>query len=332
MAIDVHCHIVPSGFPELPCNCNPEQWPRMEHREHDQAMVMIGKREFRLVDNRCWDPERRITDMDAGGLDMQVLSPMPELLSYWIDTDSALAMSQHVNRAIGAMIEAAPTRFAGLGMVPLQDPQVAAKELGRFKSEYGLAGIEIGSNILGRSPGDPFFHDFFAEAERLGLAVFVHALHPSATDRLVGPARLAPFVLFPMDVGLAAASVITSGLLDKFPALRVGFSHGGGSLSSYIHRLQNGWNKEKALQSAFGSPLEAARRFYLDNVVFDKRLVRHLIDVFGATQVFIGSDYPFAAGQADSPAMFDGLGLSDKEKACVLYENAQRFLGLSTAA
>jgi aminocarboxymuconate-semialdehyde decarboxylase len=328
MAIDVHCHIVPADFPDMPCNCDPGIWPHMDHRPKDEAMVMIGKREFRLVDNRCWDPQRRMKDMDEQGLDMQVLSPMPELLSYWMDKDSGLVMSRHVNGAMAKMIEAAPKRFAGLGMVPLQDPELAAKELSRFKGEWGLSGIEIGSNILGKSPGDPHFAVFFAEAERLGLSVFVHALHPPAKDRLVGPPRLEPFVLFPMDVGLAAASAITGGLRAKYPKLRLGFSHGGGMLASLIHRLQNGWVKNKPLAEAFGSPMEAARTFYYDNVVFDRRLVRHLVDVFGSTQVFVGSDYPFAAGQDDSPAMFDGIGLSEAEKADVLRNNALRFLGL----
>ncbi len=150
--VDVHCHIVPAEFP-VATSCI--QWPRMDHRDGGKAMVMIGKREFRLVDSRCWDTARRIADMNEEHVGVQVLSPMPELLSYWIDKHDALSLARHVNRAIFEMIQAAPERFDGMGMVPMQDPELAASELQSLQREYGLAGIEIGSNILRKSPGDP---------------------------------------------------------------------------------------------------------------------------------------------------------------------------------
>jgi aminocarboxymuconate-semialdehyde decarboxylase len=322
--VDVHCHIVPAAFPPAPQSC--DVWPHMEHRGNRQASVMIGGKEFRLVDNRCWDTARRIADMNEEEVGVQVLSPMPELLSYWIDAKQALDLARHVNRAIAEMIGAAPERFAGLGMVPLQDPDLAAKELAVLRGEYGLAGIEIGSNINGRPPGDSKFDAFFAEAERLDLAVFVHALHPPATDRLIGPPILGAFIGFPTDVGFAAASCITGRMLEKFPKLRIGFSHGGGTLAAFLPRLQSGWTKQPALKTGFASPTDTARRFYYDNIVFDRRLLRHLIDCFGDTQIFVGSDYPFTGGQQDSARMFDELGLSSEQLTRLQGGNAARFL------
>jgi aminocarboxymuconate-semialdehyde decarboxylase len=300
----------------------------MEHRGDQQAAVMIGKSEFRLVDSRCWDVRRRIADMNSEEVGMQVLSPMPELLSYWIDAKQTLALSRHVNGVIAEMISAAPARFAGFGMVPLQDPELAAQELAVLRRDYGLNGIEIGSNINGRSPGDPYFDVFFAEAERLKLAIFVHALHPVATDRLVGPARLEPLIAFPTDVGLAAASFITGRVLEKFPKLRVAFSHGGGTLASFLPRLEAGWTKLAVLGSSFPSPAETARRFYFDNIVFDRRLLKHLIEVFGVTQIFVGSDYPFTGGQENSAQMFADLGLTPEHLNYVTAENAEKFLNI----
>jgi aminocarboxymuconate-semialdehyde decarboxylase len=324
--IDVHCHVVPADFPAAPQSC--ERWPHMDHRANNQAGVMIAGKEFRLVDSRCWDTARRIADMNGEDVGKQVLSPMPELLSYWIDAKQALLLSRHVNRAISEMIKAAPDRFAGLGMVPLQDPELSAKELAVLRSEYGLSGIEIGSNINGRPPGDPSFNAFFAEAERLDLAVFVHALHPAATDRIVGPAQLAAFIGFPTDVGFAAASCITSRLTEKHPRLRIAFSHGGGTLPAFLPRLQSGWSKTPLLQAEFASPVDIARRFYYDNVVFDRTLLRHLIEYFGASQIFVGSDYPFAGGQQKSAQMFDELGLSPGHLDALRGGNATRFLKL----
>lgn len=327
--IDVHCHVVPSEFPAAPSAC--DQWPSMDHRADRQAMVMVGQKEFRLVDSRCWDVARRVADMNDEDVGMQALSPMPELLSYWIDKRQALLLSQSTNQAIAAMVRAAPDRFVGLGMVPLQDPELAAKELSRVRAEYGLIGVEIGSNINGKSPGDPFFDPFFAEAERLDLAVFVHALHPSVAARLVGPALLGAYVGYPTDVGLAAASIITSRVLEKFPRLRIGFSHGGGTLATFLPRLESGWQKVPSLNKAFASPAAIARRLYYDNIVFDPRLLKHLLEVFGVSQIFVGSDYPFTAGQKNSAKMFAELGLSPEHLAALRGGNAGRFLNIDVS-
>jgi aminocarboxymuconate-semialdehyde decarboxylase len=94
-----------------------------------------------------------------------------------------------MNAGIARLVEAAPDRFSGLGMVPLQDPELAARELSEVKA-LGFAGVEVGSNVNGRPIGDPAFLPFFAEAAALGLAVFVHSFHPLGLDRLVGTGGL----------------------------------------------------------------------------------------------------------------------------------------------
>jgi aminocarboxymuconate-semialdehyde decarboxylase len=326
--IDVHCHIVPAEFPAAPPSCAAEKWPLMEDRPNSQKMMMVGGKEMRLVDNSAWDAARRIADMNGEGVGMQAVSPMPELLSYWIDAKAAQVMARYINQTLAELVHAAPDRFVGLGMVPLQDPELAAKELGSLRTAFGLVGVEIGSNINGKSPGDAFFDPFFAEAERLDLAIFVHALHPTMTDRLVGPPMVAPYVAFPTDIGLAGASFITGRVLEKFPKLRIGLSHGGGTLAAFLPRLESGWQKLPGLNRAFASPAATARRLYYDNVVFDRKLLRHMIDVYGDTQIFVGSDYPFTAGQKDSAAMFEGLGLSAPQLDALRGGNAARFLNL----
>jgi aminocarboxymuconate-semialdehyde decarboxylase len=327
--VDVHNHVVPEGFPACPSCC--AKWPSMKHRPDGKSVVSFGDKEFRVLDNRSWDVARRTADMDEEQVDMQALSPMPELLSYWLDLDDALAVGRHVNDVIAAMVAKAPKRFVGLGMVPLQDPELAAKELATLRSD-GLVGVEIGSNINGKSPGDPLFDPFYAEAERQDLAIFVHALHPTMTDRLVGPPMVAPYIAFPTDIGLAGASLITGRVLEKFPKLRIGLSHGGGTLAMFLPRLETGWQKLPALKNAFASPAQAARQLYYDNVVFDKPLLRYLIEAYGDTQVFVGSDYPFTAGQKDSAAMFEGIGLSAAQLDRLRGGNAARFLNLQSAS
>ena len=325
--IDIHAHVVPADFPVAPTGCG-HVWPCMRHHPDDQASVFLGEREFRRVDNRAWSVPRRVADMDGQDVAIQALSPMPELLSYWIDAGPALELTRSVNGAIAAMVAEAPARFAGLGTVPLQDPDLAARELERMKAD-GFSGVEIGSNILGRSPGDAHFDPFFETAERLGMAVFVHALHPTMTDRIVGPKVLAAFIGFPVDTGLAAASCITGGTLTKFPKLRLGFSHGGGMLASILPRLQRGWTIAPELQAAFAAPTDAARGMFYDTIVFDPATLRHLIATFGETQVFAASDYPFAAGQSHPGRPFEALDLPPATLELLKSGNARRFLGLA---
>ncbi len=329
-AIDIHCHMVPEGFPAPPCTCVQDKWPRMDHREKQQAMVMIGKREFRLVDQRAWDVDRRLKDMEQEDVRLQVVSPMPELLGYWIDAESALVLSKHVNETIANMVAKRPDHFRGLGMCPLQDIEMATRELQQIK-DMGLSGVEIGSNVNGKSPGDPQFDQFFAEAERLDLSIFVHALHPTNTDRLVGQKRLAAMICFPTDVGMAAASMLTGRTLEKFPKLRIAFSHGGGTLASFLPRLQASWEKVAAVKGDFADPWQAARKMYFDNVVFDPHLLRYLITTFGETQICVGSDYPFRGGQKNSAAFVEALQLPVAARDDILYNNAARFLNLEPA-
>jgi aminocarboxymuconate-semialdehyde decarboxylase len=324
--IDVHNHVVPAQFPIAGDPGVAARWPCMRHGAAGTARIMMGDTAFRAIDDRCWDARRRIAEMDEEGVDVQVLSPMPELLSYWLPPGHGTTIARHVNAAIAEMIAVAPLRFAGLGMVPMQDPDLAARELSVVKRDYGLAGVEIGSNVNGVVPGDPRFDGFFAEAERLDLAIFIHALHPVAADRIVGPPRTAGFVLFPIDTGLAAVSLITAGTLQRYPRLRVGFSHGGGVLAAILPRLQFGWQLETVLQDSFASPVETARRLFYDNLVYDAATQRHLIDTFGASQIFLGSDYPFVARQVRPGDTLTEL--SAAERAALSSENARRFLGL----
>jgi aminocarboxymuconate-semialdehyde decarboxylase len=289
--------------------------------------MMVDKREMRVVDNRAWEAARRIADMNGEDVGMQAISPMPEILSYWLDAQSAAAMAHHMNRTIAEIVHAAPDRFVGLGMVPLQDPALAAKELATLRSD-GLVGVEIGSNINGKPPGHESFDPFWAEAERLGLAIFVHALHPTATERMVGPAVLPTYLGFPVDTGLAAASLITGRTLEKFPKMRVGFSHGGGILAAILPRLANGWRTAPPLKVAFQDPHATARRFYYDNLVFEAPFVRYLMSVFGASQIFVGSDYPFGAGQPHPTRFTREIALDPADWEAMSGGNARRFLNL----
>jgi len=331
MAIDVHTHIVPAHFPAYAGRTGAQRWPQMQGCDHPgHKTVVIGDKPFRTVSDHSWDVARRLDQMLAEDVQMQVLSPMPELLSYWFDADDALAMAHHVNGTIAAMVATDPAHFAGLGMVPLQDPELAAKQMQTLRRDYGLVGVEVGSNINGKPIGHPDHAPFFAAAVENDLAVFVHALHPAGADRVIGPPLLQALIAFPNENAFAVASMITGGLLEQFPGLRIGFSHGGGSFGLVLPRLQSGWETTRG-ENAFlpRAPLEYARRMYYDTLVYDDLALRYLIDLYGAERLMIGSDYPFLIREKAPGRRVVGLDLPAAQRDAILRGNAGRYLSLA---
>lgn len=320
--IDVHSHVSPLNFPDTPHAGVASRWPCMQCQSSVEGTLMIGETPFRALDARSWNVARRVEDMDAEGVTMQVLSPMPELLSYWLDLPDAQILCDASNHLIASMVSAAPTRFRGLGSVPLQDPDVAARMLSRLKTEFALKGVEIGSNINGKLLGYPEFDPFWEAAEAEGMAVFVHALHPVASKGLTVPhANFTGFALFPVDTGMTAASIILGGVLDRFPRLRIGFSHGGGTLGATIGRLQLAWSDERGL-----APAEQARRFFYDTNVYDGEYLTYLATRMAPGQVFAGTDYPYQIMQKDPARWIRSLNLPKQVEQSIRSKAAGRFL------
>ena len=228
------------------------------------------------------------------------------------------------------MISLAPERFIGLGAVPMQDMDAALFELEFLIGKLKIAGVEIASHVNGTSIGDPRFEPFFAAAERMGAAIFVHALRPAGKERIVG-AFPEQAVCFPGDIGLACASMITGGIAARHPKLRIAFSHGGGVMAMLLPRLVHAWNRfPKAKESLSERPDVTAKRFFYDELVFSPSAVSFLIDTFGNTQIVVGTDYPFALG--DVTPLKSLSHLEKSTLAAVTSANARRFLGLPAAA
>lgn len=331
--VDIHTHVVPLDFPAYAGQGRDVPWPSMAasptcgHRN-----VMVSGRVYRTVTSQCWDASERLADMDRLGIERQVLSPMPELLSYWMSAADGTAICRFLNETIAAMVASAPGRFDGLAAVPLQDVEAGIRELEHAVRELGLAGVELGSNINGKPIGHADFAPFFEAAARLGAAVFVHPLRPVGMDRLVGPAPLEQVVAFPGEIGLAAASMITGGTMARLRDLRIAFSHGAGSLQIVVARLQHAWSGSAPLQKAMSlSPIETARLMYYDDLFYDNGAIQRLIEVVGETQVMVGSDYPFAIADQDPAGRVETLAVSDSVREKVLRENALRWLGRSVA-
>ena len=329
-AIDIHTHIVPADFPPYLGKHDGTRWPQMAPVDCSHRNVMIGGKVFRKVEDYCWDAGRRQTAMDGMGVRQQVLSPMPELLSYWLDATDTRDLARYINDEIAALVERAPSRFHALGTVPLQDPELAARELETLMRSGRFRGVEIGSNINGAPIGDARFEPFFAAAEEHGAAVFVHALHPAGRERFVGPPQVTNLIGFPCKTAFAIASLITGGTLQRHPRLRLAFSHGGGAFALVLKRLTHGWNIYPPVREHIAQPpAELARRLYYDTLVYDSATIAFLIDTFGIRQLCIGSDFPFDIHDHQPLERLAPLKLSAADKGLVLNGNAARFLGVA---
>ena len=330
--IDIHNHIVPESFPPYAGKGVNVPWPSMAPAHACHRHVMISGKVYRTVSDGCWSVPRRIEGMGAMGVARQALSPMPELFSYWLPLEDAAVLVRYLNEQIAAMIALAPERLIGLGAVPLQDVDRAIQELIFCLRELHFSGVEIASHVNGVSIGDARFEPFFAEAERLGAAIFVHALRPAGKERIVGPFP-EQAVCFPGDIALACASMITGGIAARHPRLRIAFSHGGGGMAILLPRLVHAWNMfPKAKESLPESPEIAARRFYYDELVFEPRAIRFLLDTFGENQICLGTDYPFAMGDFAPMKTLEKAGLDREMLKRIAFKNARRFLGLPAAS
>jgi aminocarboxymuconate-semialdehyde decarboxylase len=317
--IDIHTHIVPSRLAADPKR--DRRWPSVELTGGDQAAVMIAGKVFRKIDTRSWDVDRRLADMVEEGTDMQVLSPMPELLSHWLPPDDAEYLADVMNGEIAAMIARAPRNFAGIGMVCAQDVPRAIRQLQKVKA-LGLAGIEIGTHINGVALGSDELFPFYEAAEALDLGIFVHPLHPAGMERVGASPEFAATAVFPLETALASVSLLAAGVTDRFPRLRILLSHGGGALCWILPRMDFGWSlglKGKMSQS----PSTAARRFWYDTILYDPASLSFLANAVGYEHIVVGSDYPFAIRQKQ-PGAFATRALGNE---AVLADNAFAFLG-----
>lgn len=327
---DVHTHFVPENFPPYLGNAVDIPWPSMVEDKPCHRNVMINGKKYRTVADGCWSAARRISEMPMMNVTHQAISCMPELMSHWLPLDDGKVLIRYINEQLAELVADDSGRFFGLGGVPMQDVDAAIEELHYTMRSLNFSGVQIASHVNGVSIGDARFEPFFAEAAKLGAAIFVHALRPSGTERLVGPFP-EQAVLFPADIGYAAASMITGGIAARHPALRIGFSHGGGALAMTLPRLTQIYqSKIPGLEAALiEAPLTTARRFYYDHVVFDPGLLNTIVKTYGESQILIGSDYPFYPAKSVDPLRdFEEAGFTSQLIEAISSTNARRFLGI----
>jgi aminocarboxymuconate-semialdehyde decarboxylase len=288
---------------------------------------------FREVRENLWHPGVRIEECDRHGVDLQVLSTVPVMFCYWAQPEHALDLSRILNDHIAGVVRDEPRRFVGLGTIPLQAPDLAVRELERCVRELGLAGVEIGTNVMGRNLDDPSLRPVFEAAQELGAAVFVHPWDVLAKERLE-KYWLKWLVGMPAETSLAICSVIFGGVLERFPRLRIAFAHGGGSFPGTFGRIQRGFDVRPDLVAVDNpvAPRDHLGRFYVDSLVHDAAALRHLVSLLGAERVALGSDYPFPLGESVPGSLIEATAdLPEAVRRRLLSDTALEFLGIPAA-
>jgi len=327
MRVDFHTHYIPKHFPDIAEKYGDLGWPTLLHTGLCQAEIYNARKHYRSIDERSWEPERRIKDMDTEGVDIQVLSPVPVTFGYRFPAHAVLELAQYQNDEIAHAVRIAPKRFIGLGTVPLQDPALAANEVRRVVIELGLAGVEIGTVVEGKNLDDPALEPFWQTCEHLGAAIFVHPAVVLAPERTSKYCMLYS-VGYTTETGIAAAAIVMSGLLDRHPTLRICLAHGGGTFPWLLPRLDQTWNVFDDVKAGTSrKPSETARLLTYDTLTYDPNNVSFLIERVGVDRLVMGTDYPFPLREVPPGVVVNAVDtIRSEEREAILGYNALRFL------
>lgn len=285
---------------------------------------------FREIQSNCWEPEARIEDCKHTHVDVQVLSTIPVMFNYWAKPEHSYEISRFLNDHIAEVVERYPKKFIGLGTVPMQNADIAVKELERFK-KIGLVGVEIGSNVNDLNLNETQFFPVYEAAEELGLAVFVHPWN------MMGAKQMSKYWLpwlvgMPAETSRAICSMIFGGVFERFPKLRFAFAHGGGSFPSTVGRVEQGFKVRPDLTALDNviNPRDYLGHFWVDSLIHDSDFLQYVINVLGESKVCCGSDYPFPLGEANPGEEIETLDVSKKVKEKLLYKNALEWLNIKS--
>ncbi|MGB6535724.1 MAG: amidohydrolase family protein [Xanthobacteraceae bacterium] len=327
VTIDIHAHV---GVPEAAKFVEPHlDWSTipLAHFAAAETKALGAKQEADI--RACFALDRRLTDLDAMGVDIQMIAPAPPQCYYTVPLEIAVKAARMVNDGVAAFCAQKPERFKPFCSVPMLDGHEAASELERCVAKLGFTGVEILTNVAGRELSDAAFAPFWKKADELGALVMIHP------NGFTEASRLSRFYFNnvignPLETTIALHYLIFDGVLERHPKLKILAVHGGGYLGAYPGRIDHAWG---ARSDSHGSlplaPTEYLKRVYVDTVVFTPDQLAELVRVFGADHVLMGTDYPY------DMAEFDPLGhlacVDDFDQSTVVAiagGNAKRLLGL----
>ncbi len=329
LTIDIHTHILPENWPDLKKRYGYGGFLNLHHHKCGCARMMIDGKFFREIEDNCWSPEVRMQQCEQQNVNVQVLSTVPVMFNYWAKAEHTHDLSCLLNDHIAGVVQKYPKRFIGLGTLPMQNSTLAIKELHRCVKDLGLAGVQIGSHINDWNLDNENLFDIFAAAEELGAAIFVHPWD------MVGAQQMQKYWLpwlvgMPAETSLAICSMIFGGVLERLPKLRIAFAHGGGGFPASIGRIEHGFKVRPDLVAVDNphNPRNYLKKIYLDTLVHEPLVMQLLLDVFGESQLALGTDYPFPLGELEPGKLIKSMNYSQQTTHRLLHGTALEWLNL----
>jgi aminocarboxymuconate-semialdehyde decarboxylase len=331
--VDVHTHLsVPAATALARPFQRPELEPRALHSSAETLEYVAALRATPLQTARFEDPAQRLADMDAQGIDVQVLAVPPTEYFYWLPAEEARRAVRLQHERLAGVVAEHPTRFAALANLPMGHPALAVEVL-REAHDLGMRGFELSTEVMGADAvvtelDDPALDVVWAAAVELEMTVVLHPQGFTHGQRF-GDYYLVNVMCMPLASTLAVTRMVLGGVWRRFPDLRMVVVHGGGYLPFYVARTDHAWRHRPELRHHIDrAPSEYLRLLHFDTNVFDPAMVRHLVGEYGAERVLLGTDYPFDMGTPDPLGFLAGAGLDDTAARLVLGGNAERLLGL----
>jgi aminocarboxymuconate-semialdehyde decarboxylase len=327
ITIDMHSHVmVPEAAALVAPHLDLSTVP-LAHFATPETKALNRKQDADRRPNMT-DIAVRLADMDAAGIDLQVIMPPPPQCTYTVPLEIAVQAARIVNDGMAGFVAQRPDRFTALGTVPLQDGAAAAAELERGVTELGLKGVQILTNVAGRELSDPEFAPFWAKAEALGAVVLIHPNGFTEAGRMTRY-YFNNVLGNPLETTLALHYLIFDGVLERHPALKLIAVHGGGYLASYSGRIDHAWGARSDVRGALPHPPTSyLKRVFFDSVVFTPHQLRNLVDVFGAGQILMGTDYPYDMAESDPIGHVASAGFDPATFAAVAGGNARALFNL----
>lgn len=332
--IDIHTHILPAELPDWKGQFGYGGFIKLDRHAPARARMMRDDGKFfREIESNCWDGGVRLQECDGTGVDVQVLSTVPVLFSYWTKPEHGLEISRFLNDQLAETVATNPRRFIGLGTLPLQAPELAVKELERCMRELKFAGVQIGSHVNEWNLNEEALFPVFEAAQELGAAIFVHPWD------MMGEASMQKYWLpwlvgMPAEVSRAICSMIFGGVFQRLPRLRVAFAHGACAFAATAGRVEHGFQCRPDLCAVDNdvSPLSYLGKFFVDSLVHDARALRFVLEMYGEDCIALGSDYPFPLGEAHPGELIESIPeFSALLKEKLLWRNALTWLAREAA-
>jgi aminocarboxymuconate-semialdehyde decarboxylase len=330
LIVDLHCHYANAEAAAKVAHLNPAQHePNVVYANALTRETNVKQMQDRAP--KLTSIEVRLKDMDRMGVDIQAVSPAPQQTYYWTEPGLGAELSRSINERIAQIVSEHPDRFVGLGTVPLQDAGLAVSELTHAVKTLGLRGVEINPSVRGMDLTDAKLNldKFFAKAQELNVVVFLHPIGFTQGERLMDH-YFNNVIGNPLETTVAASHLIFDGVMERFPKLKVVLPHAGGYLAHYWARMDHAWKARPDCRVVIKKrPSSYLEKFYFDTITFDRGMLEHMVERFGADHVVLGTDYPYDMGM-DRPVDFRGGSkkINRKQKEAIMGGNAARLLGI----